>query len=120
MEIKGKIVEIYKTIERKNSFKTRDVVIKQEGEYPEYITIQFIQDKCEVLSSYKKNDDVVIGINIKGRMWEDPEGGTKYFNNIQGWRIKDISVSDEENITQQKPKVKSQVNPIAQEDDLPF
>jgi len=119
MEIKGKIVEIYKTIERKNSFKTRDLVIKQEGEYPEYITIQFIQDKCEVLSSYKKNDDVVIGINIKGRMWEDPEGETKYFNTIQGWRIKK---SDDTNLDppQQEVYINEKKDPIAQDDDLPF
>jgi len=39
-------------------------------------TLQVIQDK-----------NVKIGINLRGREWTNPEGETKYFNSIQGWRI---------------------------------
>ena len=30
---------------------------------------------------------VKISINLRGREWVNPQGETKYFNSIQGWRI---------------------------------
>ena len=43
--------------------------------------------KCELLNTYQVGQNVKIGINLRGREWTNPEGETKYFNSIQGWRI---------------------------------
>ena len=34
---------------------------------------------------------VKISINLRGREWVNPQGETKYFNSIQGWRIENLS-----------------------------
>jgi|TARA_R100001463_G_scaffold14779_3_gene38826 single-stranded DNA-binding protein len=88
MELKGKIKLINPTKEYgAKGFKKRELVIETGDDYPQFITVEFIQDKCEVLNSYNVGDVVTIGINIQGREWENPEGETKYFNSIQGWKI---------------------------------
>ena len=31
-----------------------------------------------------------ISINLRGREWVNPQGETKYFNSVQGWRIENL------------------------------
>ena len=70
--------------------------------------------------------DVRIGINLRGREWVNPEGQTKYFNSIQGWRIDqlDQEIDNEESTPIQKPfettDSKNEENDGDEEDDLPF
>ena len=45
-----------------------------------------------MLNSYQVGQDVKIGINLRGREWVNPEGETKYFNSIQGWRIETLQI----------------------------
>ena len=88
MEISGKIKWIDETkTYGNNGFRKREVVITTEEQYPQQILVEFIQDKCELLNSYQVGQNVKIGINLRGREWTNPEGETKYFNSIQGWRI---------------------------------
>ena len=100
MEVQGKIKLIGETkIFGNNGFRKREIVITTEEQYPQYIMIEFIQDKCDLLDSYKVGKDVKISINLRGREWVNPEGETKYFNSIQGWRIENtLSVDGGENI----------------------
>jgi len=51
------------------------------------ILIEFVQDKCDLLNKFKEGEDVTVSINLRGREWVNPQGETKYFNSIQGWRI---------------------------------
>jgi hypothetical protein len=55
--------------------------------------LEFVQDKCDLLNSFSENDRVKIGINIRGREWQSPQGETKFFNSIQGWRIDSLDSS---------------------------
>ena len=88
MEILGKIKWIDETkTYGTNGFRKREVVLTTEEQYPQHILVEFIQDKCELLNSYQVGQTVTIGINLRGREWVNPEGETKYFNSIQGWRI---------------------------------
>ena len=88
MELNGKIKNIGLTQEfGSNGFRKRELVIETDEQYPQTILVEFVQDKCDVLNSYKVGQDVTIGINIRGRVWTNPQGEDKYFNSIQGWRI---------------------------------
>lgn len=88
MELSGKIKWIDETkTYGSNGFRKREVVITTEEQYPQHILIEFIQDKCDLLNTYQVGQDVKIGINLRGREWVNPEGQTKYFNSIQGWKI---------------------------------
>jgi hypothetical protein len=88
MEITGKIKLIGETKEfGSNGFQKRELVITTEEQYPQHLMIEFIQDKCNLLNSYAVAQRVKVGINLRGREWQSPQGETKYFNSIQGWRI---------------------------------
>lgn len=89
MEISGKLKMIGETLDVGTSgFQKRDCVITTTGEqYPQDILVQFVQDKCNVLSNFNVGDDVKIDINLRGREWTNPKGELVYFNTIQGWRI---------------------------------
>jgi len=74
-----------------NGFRKREVVITTEEQYPQHILVEFIQDKCDLLNNYAVGQEVKIDLNLRGREWVNPEGVSKYFNAIQGWRIELIS-----------------------------
>jgi hypothetical protein len=87
MEISGKIKVINPTKEVSSSFKKREFVVTTDEQYPQHILIDFIQDKCAVLDSYKVGDNVTVSINVRGKEHTTKEGEVKYFNQLQGWKI---------------------------------
>ena len=88
MEITGKIKMIDTTKEvGSGGFKKREIAVTTDEQYPQNILLQFVQDKCDLLNNYQVGDDVKIGINIRGRIWTNPQGEDVYFNTIQGWNI---------------------------------
>lgn len=92
MELQGKIKMIDETkTYGNNGFRKREMVITTEEQYPQHIMIEFVQDKTDLLNSYKVGQDVKVSINVRGREWVNPQGETKYFNSIQGWRVENLS-----------------------------
>lgn len=92
MEITGKIKKIEDTKSYgANGFRKREMVVTTDEQYPQYLLVEFIQDKCDLLNNFTVGEDVRIAINLKGREWVNPEGEAKYFNSIQGWRIEKLT-----------------------------
>lgn len=125
MEIEGKIKLITETKEYgSNGFRKREVVVTTEEQYPQHLAVEFIQDKTDVLDQYKVGEHVKIGINLKGREWVSPQGETKYFNSIQGWRIEKASQNTAAGAPPMPPIDKFESAPNfdndSEEDDLPF
>ena len=88
MEVQGKIKMVGETQTfGSNGFRKREVVVTTEEQYPQHIMVEFVQDKTELLNNYQVGQNVKISINLRGREWVNPQGETKYFNSIQGWRI---------------------------------
>ncbi len=88
MEVTGRIKVIDQTKEVGSSgFKKRDVVVTTDEQYPQHISVQFVQDKCDLLNNFQIGEIVKIDINLRGREWTNQQGETVYFNTIQGWRI---------------------------------
>jgi hypothetical protein len=122
MELKGQIHEILQTQNVSDKFKKRDCIIFIDDKFPQYISIQFTQDKCAILDSFKVGDFVEIGINIQGRRWTSPQNEVKYFNTIVGWRINKVGTTAPVNESEfDKPK-EIVWNPNTGNDisDLPF
>ena len=87
------------------------------------LNIEFIQDKCDLLNSYQVGQDVKIGINLRGREWVNPEGETKYFNSIQGWRIETLQIETSSEMPPVPPNSTFEAaddDKKEVEDDLPF
>lgn len=88
MEVQGRIKEIDETKAfGANGFRKREMVVTTDEQYPQHIMIEFTQDKCDLLNNYAVGEPVKVSINLRGREWVNPQGETKYFNSIQGWRI---------------------------------
>ena len=124
MEVSGKIkwLDDTKTYGN-NGFRKREVVITTEEQYPQHILVEFIQDKCDLLDAFQMGQNVKIGINLRGREWVNPQGETKYFNSIQGWRIESVVVSSSSEIPPMPPPpaFEPAEDPTdGTEDDLPF
>jgi translation initiation factor IF-3 len=124
MEVSGKVKVINPVQQVSASFKKRELVVTTEEQYPQHIMIEFTQDKCDLLNNYNSGDSVKVSINLRGREWTNPQGETKYFNSIQGWRI--------EKLQAETPQSQVPVMPAAtafepassfteeEHDDLPF
>jgi len=87
MEVKGKVKVVNAEQVVSASFRKRELVVTTEEQYPQHILIEFAQDKCDLLNSVNVGDDVTVSINLRGRVWVNPDGETKYFNQIQGWKL---------------------------------
>ncbi|TWP23109.1 DUF3127 domain-containing protein [Apibacter muscae] len=118
MEIEGKIKLISEVQTFDSGFKKREVVITTEEQYPQHILIELLGDRTEITNSFKIGDQVKIGINLRGREWVNPQGETKYFNSITGWKIEKLNQVN-------KPELAIPPTPTSpmlsiDDDDLPF
>lgn len=88
MEISGTVYHLGESITVSANYEKRELVVKTDEQYPQFILIEFGQGKCnDVLDQLSSNDSIKVGINLKGREWVNPQGESKYFNSIQGWKI---------------------------------
>lgn len=121
MEVTGRIKVIGITQEfGSNGFKKRELVVTTEEQYPQSIMVEFVQDKCAILDAYQVGALVKIGINLRGREWVNPQGETKYFNSIQGWRIENVGANEKVGSAVDAHKANGPVADATAEDDLPF
>lgn len=112
MEIQGRIKQIFPSqMIGQNGFEKRDLVIVTDENYPQTIIIQFTQQRCDLLDSLQVGQNVKVYINIRGREWTNPQGETKYFNTIEGWKIEVIQTT---NVAYQQPVQQAPQQPAAQ------
>jgi hypothetical protein len=102
MEVIGKIKVVQNVVE-KGTFKSQNVIITTDEQYPQDISVQFVQDKCALLDNCNPGQEVKISINLRGREWINPNGESVYFNTIQGWRIESTNATSSNHQTNTAP-----------------
>lgn len=114
-KFKGEVIFITPTTSVSDKFKKREVTLKSQDEYPQYVTFQLTQDKCDLANNLKAGDAVEVSYNLRGRKWEAQDGTIKYFNSIEAWTM---SLSSK---TEQSPidKLTKDLD-LESSDDLPF
>lgn len=114
-KFKGEVVFITPTTSVNDKFKKREVTLKSQDEYPQYVTFQLTQDKCDLANNLQAGEVVEVQYNLRGRRWEAQDGTIKYFNSIEAWTM---SLSSR---TEQAPieKLKKTMD-LESSDDLPF
>lgn len=125
MEIVGKVTKIFDAQTFSSGFTKREVIVTTQEQYPQPLSIEFLQDKVNLVDNITVGDDIKVSINLRGREWTSPEGVTKYFNSITGWRIEKQTANA--TMGQQLPPPQdfnAQVSDLNKEDglddDLPF
>ena len=87
MEVTGTIKVLNLNQQVSASYSKSEVVIETSEQYPQSILIEFGGQKSDLLDPYKVGENVTVSINLRGREWINPQGESKYFNSIQGWKI---------------------------------
>ncbi|MTG98469.1 DUF3127 domain-containing protein [Myroides albus] len=103
MEVTGRIKLIGHIQDISSSFRKREVVVTTDEQYPQHIMIEFTQDRVSLLDTFQVGEPVRVSINLRGREWVSPQGETRYFNTIQGWRIEKAAAGQPGPDMQQMP-----------------
>lgn len=134
----GRLHEIFDEQQVSEKFRKREFVLEVvDGQYPEHIKFQLVQDKTALIDPYKVGDEVKIAFNLRGRGF-NKNGQMLYFTNLEAWRIESAAGGASApqgggNFQQaapraaasaqnQNPNLRASSAPIASDDDndLPF
>ena len=126
-ELTGKLIEKYDTVQRTETFKTREFVVEKSEDIggraiTNYIKFQAVQDRTNIIDRVNPGDEIKVYFNIKGSKWEK-DGKISYFNNLDAWRIEQIlqagkdAASDHDHL---EPLDTFSSNSNEAVDDLPF
>ncbi|WP_109694590.1 DUF3127 domain-containing protein [Chitinophaga deserti] len=93
-EVTGKLVVKYNTVQRSESFKTREFVIEKSDDIngrviTNYIKFQSVQDRTAIVDRHNEGEMVKVYFNIKGTRWEK-DGKVNYITNLDAWRIESM------------------------------
>ena len=82
-EVEGKLHRLFPTEQKSGSFQAREFVLEiADGNYPQLIKFQAVQDRCAMLDRYSEGDSVKVSFDLRGREWNG-----KYLTNLNAWRI---------------------------------
>ncbi len=82
-EVDGKMHKKFEKEQKSGTFQTREfVVIVEQGQFPQYIKFQLVQDRCEIIDNVEEGNDIKVYFDLRGREWQG-----KYFTNLQAWRV---------------------------------
>ncbi|MGQ7843522.1 DUF3127 domain-containing protein [Granulosicoccus sp. 3-233] len=122
----GKLEKIFDTEQKSASFQAREFVIEvEDGQYPQMVKFQLVQDKCALVDDYSEGDRIEVEFDLRGREWNG-----KYFTNLQAWRINRAGEGGGQGgnggsaSEQKKPSTRSETTTTADgggfDDDIPF
>lgn len=85
--VKGTLHEIFDEQQVSEKFRKREFILEViDGQYPEHIKFQIVQDKTALVDPYKVGDSVEVNFNLRGRGF-NKNGQVLYFTNLEAWRI---------------------------------
>ena len=87
MQLTG-IIKVIKPIQQVSAtFNKREFVIETLENYPQTISLELHGDRVDIIESFTEGQEVECHLNLRGRMWVNPQGEEKYFNTIVCWKI---------------------------------
>ena len=124
-EVQGAIHSIGETTEYgQNGFTKREFVVKLTGDgensdYPNYIALELIKDKCALMDSYKIGDEISAQFNLSGRLWSGNDRPEKCFTSLQAWKVDSLGAGQPAHMQESPPSDYNQ-SPPNFDDDIPF
>lgn len=87
-EVTGKLIADLGTQQVTDRFRRREFVLEiPDGNYPQSVKFQLVQDKCELLDGYRTGTPLTINFALSGRASQDRNGNTVYYTNLQAFRV---------------------------------
>lgn len=87
-ELTGVITAIFLGLQAGANNTKAILKIETQEQYPQKYDIEFFGDKQSLLNGYMAGNTVVVGVNLRGRDWTNPQDGiTKNFLSLNGWKI---------------------------------
>lgn len=87
-ELEGILHKKFDTEQIKDTFRKRELVVETQGQYPQLIKFELVQDRCELLDKYEENQPIKVHFDLRGREWNG-----KYFVNLNAWRLEQPQAS---------------------------
>ncbi|PWT97702.1 MAG: hypothetical protein C5B52_13425 [Bacteroidetes bacterium] len=120
-ELIGKLIAKYDTVQRTQTFKTREFVVEKSEDIggrvvTNYVKFQCVQDKTSMIDRYAIGETVKVHFNIKGTRWEK-NGQVNYITNLDAWRMETLNLGQGASVPEH---VNTNLSAPADIDDLPF
>lgn len=126
MDVIGFLKAKKDTRQATETFRVREfvVTIEADSQYPQHISMQVTQDRCDLLDQFNEGDQLKVNFNLRGREWTAPDGDIRYFNSIDAWRIEKIEGATAGNTINDQiggmTTTDATSSNAEEEDDLPF
>jgi hypothetical protein len=69
------------------TFKKRELVGLEDGQYPTEFIFEFPNEKGDLLNNLSVGQTVTVDYNLRCRKVEKPFEKTRYFTSLSGWKI---------------------------------
>ena len=120
MEVTGKLHFKGETKTFGTSFNKREFVLYIENErnadWSDHIKLELTQDRCSLIDMMSVGDEIRASINLKGRLWTNPQGEEVCFNTIEAWKLEKLTGT----VQQSAPPNFEEQPPAGENEDLPF
>jgi hypothetical protein len=123
-DITGKLVAKFDTVQRTETFKTREFAIEKSEDIggriiTNFVKFQCTQDRTTMLDRFNIGDDIKVQFNIKGTKW-NKNGVDNYITNLDAWRIETVKMGNDVTAAGAPPDFVPTEAPGDVVDDLPF
>lgn len=119
LELTGKILFIGERQQVTERFAKRIFTVEtKSGQYPEFVALQFVQDRTDLIDPFQVGQEVRVHFNAKSR-----EYNGNYYTELTAWGIAAVTASTPAETPMQSEKQQqdaNNLNPEATKDDLPF
>ena len=107
-EVEGRLHRLFATEQKSSSFQAREFVLEiPDGNYPQLIKFQAVQDRCAMLDRFGEGDQIKVSFDLRGREWNG-----KYLTNLNAWRM-DAGGGESQSSSSQAPS-RSKAAPAAE------
>ena len=117
-EVTGKLIYKEATQKISDRFQKREVENEKNPQWNDFVKVQLIQDRCDLLENIQLEENIKVYFNLRGRKWEN-NGQVSYFTNLEGWRIEKIQEQAAAGAPVPEYRVED-IPPMPEADDLPF
>lgn len=120
-QVSGVLKVLKETQSVNEKFKKREFVLTDNSsQYPQHLSFQLTQDRCNLLDGAHEGDTITVHFNLRGREWQSPQGEIKYFNSLEAWKIDRNGASNSGNNSGGNAIPEFEAQPSREKDDLPF